>query len=176
VALIVEDGTRVPGAEAFSSVATFKMQSDNFGYDYSAFTDTQIEVALRKGCLYLKQDYRMRWKGVRYSATQPQDWPRSAVSTETGYYGNSYSYRYLVPPNVVPVEVVSANIILAQKVLSGTELFPDGTQKTAQETIGPITVKYEQGSSQRIQFDAVEALLAPFLSSLGGVNVQLVRG
>jgi len=37
-------------------------------------------------------------------------------------------------------------------------------------------MKYEQGSSQRMRFDAVEAMLAPFLSSLGGVNVGLVRG
>jgi len=176
MAIIVEDGTRVPGAEAFSSVATFKTQSDNFGYDYATFTDMQIEVSLRKGCLYLKQDYRMRWKGVRTSATQAQDWPRAGVSTEPVPYGAGYAARYVVPPDTVPAEVVSANIILAQKALSGTELFPDGTQKAAQETIGPITVKYEQGSSQRMRFDAVEAMLAPFLSSLGGVNVGLVRG
>jgi len=170
VALIVETGAGVAGAESLASVAQFKTESTNFGFDYSAFTDTQIEVALRKGCLFMRQEYRMRWKGYVVLATQAQDWPRCGVSTEPA------RMYYFTPSDTVPAEVVSANIILAQKVLSGTELFPDSTQKAAQETIGPITVKYEQGSSQRMRFDAVDALLAPFLSSLGGVNVGLVRG
>ena len=52
----------------------------------------------------------------------------------------------------------------------------DGTQRASQETVGPITVKYEQGSPQRVQFDAVTALLAVYLTGSRGVCVPLVRG
>lgn len=176
MSLLVEDGSVVVGAEAFASVAAFKTYSDNFGFAYAAFTDTQIEVALRLGARFMQQSFRLRWKGIRRIATQALDWPRAGVSTEPVAYGAHSSWRYIVQPDVVPVEVSDANIILAQKALSGTDLFPDATQKASQETIGPITVKYEQGSAQRVQFDAVEALLAPFLSSLGGVAVGLVKG
>lgn len=167
MALVVETGSIVAGAEAYASVAAYKAYSDLYGVSYSAYTDAQIETYLRQATRYLQQSFRQRWKGVRVSSAQVLDFPR---------YGIIVDQYYAVASTTVPVDVVNANIILAQKVAAGTDLFPDATQKASQETIGPITVKYEQGSSQRAQFDAVEALLAPYLSSLGGVSVGLVKG
>ena len=176
MSLIVETGAIVAGAESYATVAQFKTYSTNFGFNYAALSDTNIEVALRQATLYLTQQYRTLWKGVRRLATQSLDWPRAGVSTEPVTYGQHYSARYIVPPDTVPTEVVNACIIMAQKASAGVDLFPDGTQKTTQETIGPITVKYTDGSPQRVQYDAVESLLAVLLTSVGGVSVSLVRG
>lgn len=167
MSLTVEDGSVVAGAESFASVAAYKAYSDLYGVAYSAYTDTQIETYLRQATRYMQQSFRQRWKGTRVSPLQVLDFPR---------YGSVVDRYYIVASTTVPVDVVNACIILAQKVAAGTDLFPDATQKASQETIGPITVKYEQGSSQRAQFDAVEALLAPYLSSLGGMSVGLVKG
>lgn len=174
--LVVETGAIVAGAESFASVAQFKTYSTNFGFSYTTLSDAQIEVALRQATRYLTQEFRMRWKGIRVNAAQALDWPRSGVNTEPTSIGSRWAAYYLVPNDIVPTEVVNACIIMAQKASAGTDLFPDGTQKTIQETVGPITTKYADGSPQRVQYDAVESLLAVLLTSVGGVSVGLVRG
>ena len=174
MALIVETGVGLANSESYASVAELKTYWDNFGLSYAAFSDTQLEQHLRKGTRYMVQKYRLRWKGVRTSSTQALDWPRSGVATEPGALG--YGGLYVVDPNTVPTDIKNACIIMANKSSAGVDLFADGTQKAVEETIGPITVKYEQGSSQRVQYDSVSALLAPYLSSVGGVSVSLVKG
>ena len=175
--LLVETGSGASNSDSLASVASFKAYSGDFGFDYSAYTDTQIEVALRTATRYLGQRYRTSWKGFRTTGTQALDWPRYSVFTDNsgwGLHGGYRSYQFLIPNNVVPTDVVHACCILAQKSITGTDLFADGTQKTSEKTVGPITVKYEQGSPQRKQFDS--ALLAVYLTSTTGICVPLVRG
>lgn len=176
MSLIVEDGSVVANAASYATVAQFKAYSDDYGFSYAAFTDTQIEQFLRKGARYLVQSYRARWKGIRKIATQTLDWPRSGCNTEPMSLGSRWAAYYLVANTIVPTEVVNANIIMAQKTSDGTDLFADGTQRAAKKQVDPISIEYQVGSPQRIQFDAVEALLAPFLQSIGGVSIPLARG
>ena len=178
MALVVELGTGSATAESLASVADFKTYSDNFGFSYAAFTDTQLEQFLRQGTRYLEMQFRLRWKGVRTTTVQVLSWPRAGVVPEIGNSGattRGYYGRYVVDPNTIPPEVKYACIIMAQKASAG-DLYADRTQVAEQETIGPITVKYAPGSEQRTQYDSVTALLAPFLSSVGGVSVGLVKG
>lgn len=174
MALIVEDGTGLSTAEAYDSVAGFKAYADKFGFSYSAFTDTQIEQFLRQGARHMVQKFRLRWKGTRTTSTQALDFPRAGVSTvDNGAY---YSGQYVVDPNTVPDDIKNANNIFAQKASAGVDLFADGTQLAKREKIGQIEVEYEQGSRQRVQYDSVEAMLQPYLSSVGGISVPLVKG
>lgn len=178
MSLIVETGAVVTGAESYCTVAYALTHHSNLGNDtWATITTAQQEQALRRATMYMTQMYRMRWKGTRVQSAQNLDWPRAGVSTDPVGFGSARypSWQYLVQPNIVPDDIQRACAELAIKAAAG-DLFPDATQKASQETIGPITVKYEQGSAQRAQFAAVEALLAPYLSSLGGVSVGLVKG
>ena len=171
MALVVETGTGLANAESYASVTEFKTRSDNFGFVYSTFTDTQIEQYLRKATRYMVQEYRTQWKGYRGVSTQALDWPRYGVYTDpVGYGGQNY-----VASDVVPDDVKNACIDLAQKAPTVPDFFPDGTQQVTEKTVGPITLKYEQGSIQRKQFDAITATLSVYLNGSGRVNVQMVR-
>ena len=176
MALIVEDGSVVAGADSYASLALFKTYSDNFGFDYSAMTDTQIEQCLRKATVYMVQKYRSRWKGIRVQRLQSLDWPRTGVSTEPSSVGTRQATWYLIENFVVPLDVQNACILMAQKAFIDGDLYPDGTQRAAKETVGSISVEYVPGSLQRVQYDAVEALLAVYLLSTGNICVGMTRG
>lgn len=80
MALIVEDGTGLPDAEAYASVA---FCDDYFAARgntaWAAMGTPTKEAALRLGCDYMEAVYAQQWAGRRTSATQALSWPRSCA-------------------------------------------------------------------------------------------------
>lgn len=176
MALTVEDGTGLATAEAYISVTDADTHHSNFGNAaWALLTTAQKEQYLRRATQHMLQMYRPRWKGYRKTATQALDWPRSFVYLESFTHGATGAYPFLVSDTIVPNEVKTACADLALKASTET-LLPDGTQQVAEETVGPITVKYDQYSPANKQYFAIDAILSPYLNSLGGISVALTRG
>ena len=177
--LIVEDGTGVTSAESYITVADADTYFSNRGNTtWAALTTTAKEQALRKGCDYLVQTYRLRWKGVRVASTQSLDWPRASVErTDYSYSGlNGYTTVggvYYFPSDEVPTEVSRANAELAYRSLSA-DLLADVGAQVKSETVGPISVTYQDGARQSTSYKAIDAMLAPYLQAAGMISV--VRG
>src|SRR5690606_27756416 len=77
MALIVEDGTGLPNAEAYISVADADSYFAKRGNSaWAALTVDAKEVALRLGADYMAAVYGPRWCGERLTDTQALDWPR----------------------------------------------------------------------------------------------------
>lgn len=161
MALIVEDGSKVPGAESYISVSDATAYHSNRGnVAWAALTTAQMEVALRKATDYLLQAYRGNWKGYRILSTQALDWPRSNVLIEDGPYNN------LVAVNVVPQEVKNACAELALKTVTG-DLAPDLEQNVTREAVGPLSVDYDRYSPQYTRYRAIDMMLRLYLSETG---------
>ena len=176
MALITEDGSVVAGAESYATVAFCDTYHSNFGNAaWAALTTAQKEQYLRRATQHMLQMYRPRWKGYRKDAAQILDWPRSFVYQESFIHGAVGSYPYLVSDTIVPNEVKTACADLALKASTET-LLPDGTQQIAEETIGPITVKYDPYSPANKQYFSIDAILSPYLSGIGNVSVGLMKG
>lgn len=176
MALIVETGAVVAGAESYISVTDADTHHSNFGNTaWAALTTTAKEQYLRRATQHMLQMYRPRWKGYRKDASQVLDWPRSFVYLEPFVHGAVGSWPFLVSDTIVPNEVKTACADLALKASTET-LLPDGTQQVAEETVGPITVKYDQYSPANKQYFAIDAILSPYLNSIGGISVALTRG
>lgn len=176
MSLIVEDGTNVPGAESYASVNDADVYFDNRGVTiWSNLTIQEKEQALRRATDYMLERYRLRWKGGRIHFKQPLDWPRQGVSLEDFNGIPQMYYAYLVPYNVVPVEVKNACAELALRA-SINALNDDLQQNVLEEAVGPITTKYDPNSPQIPRYVKIDQLLAPFLVN-GGNNatVKLVR-
>ena len=168
MALIVEDGTQVAGAESYVSVAaatTFHANRGNAAW--ALLTTAQMEESLRKATDYMRQAYRGIWKGFRVSSSQVLDWPRANVQVEDG------PYRNIVATNIVPQEVKDACAILALTA-SAADLAPNLEQQTLSETVGPLSVTYSQSSPQYTRYRAIDMLLRPYISG-GGVMSKLER-
>lgn len=81
MALTVETGLGLADAESYVSVAEFKAYAALVGYDYTtpAYTDTQIEQALRRATIWLDARYRSAFQGEWTVSTQALEWPRAGV-------------------------------------------------------------------------------------------------
>ena len=173
MALIVEDGTIVAGAESYATVAqanAYHTARGNSAWELLDDVDAK-EPALRKATAYMVQMYRARWKGFRVSAAQPLDWPRMNVVLDDGPY--AYGYSTVLAINVVPQEVRDACAEFALRA-SVADLAPDLERAAQVETVGPISVTYDPASAESVRYRALDALLAPYLKG-SSMNATLVR-
>lgn len=174
MALVVETGAGLANAEAYISVADADAYFAARGNAaWAALTIDQKEQNLRKGADYMTAEYAGRWAGQRVTQTQALDWPRVYVPRRdvAGGYGPSPIYW---PSNVVPEPVRRANAELAVRAAGG-ELEPDAGAQVKSETVGPISVVYQDGARQGTAFKAVDNMLAPLLSGGGAGQIPVLR-
>lgn len=105
MALTVEDGSNVSGADAFVSASACSSFLTARGSDaFSAAATGKQESAIRRATQYLSA--AINWRGERaHGRDQPLAWPRSGVYDVEGWY---------VQPDAVPVEVRDATCLLAE--------------------------------------------------------------
>ena len=153
--MIVEDGTGLSNADSFVSVA----------YADKYFSDRNItawatlkskEALLIQATDYIEAVYSQAWKGTTLNETQSLSFPR-IIEYKTAY----------------PNRLKKAVCELALKADSGT-LLEDTEQRTIEESVGSITVKYAEFANQKTQYSFVYNLVSPYLLS-SGASVRLVR-
>lgn len=162
--LIVEDGTNVPNAESYASVA--QADAHHAGRSSAAWLDLDTDVkerCLRESTDYITQRYSGRWGGMRSLWDQALDWPRYNVPLVDSLNG----YR---PNDAVPPELVKACAELAYKT-NTTPLTTDTGRETLSETVDAISVTYAQGASRQTQYPAVEGWLKPLLVAPSSIKI-----
>jgi hypothetical protein len=155
MALTVEDGTGLAGADSFISLAAFKTACANLGYVLTAYTDPQLEVSLRKGFDYINTAWR--YKGTRLTAAQAGEFPRTDLVDWSGFTVTD-----------VPARVVKANVELGFKGLT-VDLYTDLDRggRVQSESVGPISVTYAADAPAGVVFRAAEQLLLPYIRKAG---------
>jgi len=171
MALVVESGAGLAGAESYCSVAFATAYHEARGNTAWAAlaSDTVREQQLRKATDYMAV-YRDRWAGYRATTAQALDWPRYDVPVKDAAYGAVMAYY---DSDTVPAAVARACAELALRAIDG-DLNEDLDAPVIEETVGPITTRYAQGTRQTKRYPAIDALLMPFFA--GGENsLKVVR-
>lgn len=153
MALIVEDGTGMPNAESYVSVATADAYHAAMGNtEWAEAETTAKEVALRRGTQYI--DTRYAFVSEPRNATQALAWPR------VGYPW--------------PVKAItSATCELALRGLSSALYVDAGDAPVTRETVGPITVEYGASINDgQTRYSVVDDLLRSLLVA-GGSRLSL---
>ncbi len=166
MSIVVEDGTGLSTAESYISIAdadTYFINRGITSWDALDNTDDK-EPALRKATEYMINEYRKRWQGARFTEAQALDWPRVGVVVDS----------WSIDSDSVPEIIARACAEFALKSISET-LQPDLEQGVLKEKVGPIEVEYDKTSPQAKRFKQIDAMLAPFLSGIGGASVGLIR-
>lgn len=162
MALIVEDGTNVAGADAYDSVAGCSAWAVKyFGHALTGSNDDK-EAAIRRVVAYLDG---LKWKGTRtHGRGQSRAWPRDGVTDCEGLY---------IASDVIPPELIFAQHVLARvEFQSPGALSPSlnlgGVVK--REKVDVIEVEYDtarlQGNAQEMRpiitmaMDKIGCLLA----------------
>ena len=144
--LIVEDGSLVPGADSFVSLAeadSYLAKRGRGNWPPAPAQGTDPETTRKQAALIRAADYLngLNWKGRKLSG-RVLAWPRAEVVDEDGR---------AVPETEVPEAVRAAACRLAELILSGTELQPllprGGAIKS--ESAGTLSVTYESGADYR---------------------------
>lgn len=196
MALTVEDGTVVAGANSYVTAAEADTYFENIGETLWTQTagDEAKEAALAKAASYMQQKYRLQWKGSRVEAFQSLDWPRRGVDVPDffdPFYRQvnvplQFQDTVFIGENVIPEEVKQAQMLLALATLdsagaSSTNLQPSLGRLTKREKVGSLEVEYMdpgQGgqSRQTTYYWDAENLLSPYLRPSRGHTGMLVRG
>jgi hypothetical protein len=174
--LEVEDGTANANAESYISVAdatTYHAARGNAAWAALA-TDAIREQHLRKATEHMLGEYRLKWAGVRLTATQALDWPRAYVPRQDYYVAvGTVDGALYYPQDEVPIEVARACAELALRSIDGV-LAADATRAVRREKVDVLEVEYEPGAKDETKYTAVDALLRPFMRS-GSGSMRLVR-
>ena len=125
MALIVEDGTVVAGADSFLSLIDARTTASNYGIALPV-DDTEAEVSLRQGYLNLLNQERYL-QGSRVSADQTGIYPR------TGAYNNCFP----VASDSIPEEVKLSQLYAAEAISQGTSV----NESTSGEALKSFDVK-----------------------------------
>lgn len=179
MALIVEDGTQVVGAESYASVTFADIYHSARGNaKWSSLSVAQKEARLRKATQYLTAMYRPRWAGTRMSSTQALDWPRGYVYLRPFVRGALDPFAlspYLLASNTVPLEVQQATAEMALRADDDVELLADLSQQVLSEQVGSLQVTYSERSPQQKRYPLIDGLLSDYLGGGSSVNHELVR-
>lgn len=107
MAIIVETGANISGAEAYADAAAFDAWAANFYGAALTGTTAAKESAIRRAVVYLDA---LSWSGqASFGRDQALAWPRAYVSDRDGF---------AVAANTIPPEVIEAQHMLARLELA----------------------------------------------------------
>lgn len=161
MALIIEDGTGVAGANSYIDVAAARAYAAARGAVLPA-ADIEVEQLLIKAMDFIEA-FRSEFQGLKSSASNPLQWPRVGVVLDGFPLGG----------DVIPQVLKDAQAQLAIDAQT-TDLMPTGSGKeVVMEKVDVVQVQYAETGDTNPQpaFTKAEALLKPLLKSglFGGV-------
>ena len=154
MALVVEDGSIVPGANAYVDLASVRAYALARGIVLPV-DDDECSVLVIKATDYLESK-RCLYQGWRVTSLQDLSWPRSNIFI----YGEDF------PPNAIPGLLTNAQMALTVIANSGVDLLPliDSSRFVTKEKVGPIATEYSDPAKYDLVgpvFTAVDAMLKP---------------
>lgn len=167
--LIVEDGSIVPGADSYTSLADARVLADKFGWTLPE-DDGEAEAALRNGAAYIDLQESILC-GTRVSAEQSLAFPRNGLKV----------YGFHVANNTIPKQVIHAQIAAAVEYGKGSDVrgSTDGRITTHEEVVGAVVVEYADngvtGSTITITA-ALDALRPLICGGNNGFQFRVQRG
>jgi hypothetical protein len=134
MALVVEDGSVVAGANTYVTLAEFKAWADDRGITYG--TDAAVTQQIYRAMDYFE---RLQFIGNKANENQPLQWPRTEALID-GYYADATE----IPP---PVKTALYESIVVEA--AGNSELEVQDRKTIREKIGDIEVQYADNSENR---------------------------
>jgi hypothetical protein len=164
MALTVETGAGLAGADAYVSQDDFKSYCSARQYDLIGRQPAELDAKLRLATQYI--DTQWRFKGTRLSASQALEFPRSGLVDWSGFTISG-----------VPKRLKDAACELAFAALS-TDLYEvaDRGGRIKSESVGPISVTYADDAPAGKVFTFATRLLQPFVRDTSDIGAPEFGG
>lgn len=159
MALIVEDGTKVTGANSYVSDADYVAYAAARGVTIGADATTRKQELIK--AMDFLESYRDEFKGTKLTRDQALQWPRYEVWIDS----------YAIDSDTIPDELKNAQMEAAILSIT-TSLSPSGSVQNVQsESIGNLSVSYYSGGSwQTVQHKNVDRFLGALINSGGKIR------
>lgn len=160
MALVIEDGSIVSGANSFITVAELRTFANQRGVELPT-EDGDLEPIIVQAADYINS-YEPKFKGARVNYDQPMAWPRSGVKV----------YGAEVAETVIPAQLKASQAQASILVVNGVDLMPNITNYAIRrQKVDVLEVEYAAGGGQNNaatpeivpKFPTVEALIKPLL-------------
>jgi len=165
MAIVVEDGTQVAGANSYVSLADARLILADYGQDLDV-VDATAEEQLFFGMSYIEQ-FRSEYTGSKKTKEQAAQWPRFSA----------YLDGWLIDSNTIPQELINSQVFAAYEVAQGANLEPnDSGRKIASESVtSGLNRSYFKSSAtaKSVVYKRVMNELDPLLSQ--NKNLKLLR-
>jgi len=145
MALVIEDGSVVTGANSYVTLAEFKAWADSRDISYNA-DDNVLEAQILRAMDYIE---RLYFIGNKANENQPLQWPRTEALID-GYYADATEI-----PKEVKIAVYEATVVEA----AGYSELEIQSRKTLRERVGDIEVQYAENSENRTITPALQYAL-----------------
>jgi len=150
MALVVEDGSNVSGANTYVTLAEFKAWADERGITYD--NDAAVTKHIYRAMDFIE---RQNFQGRKANETQPLQFPRTDVIID-GYY---------VDANEIPKELKIALYEQINIEHLGYSNLATVDRRTISESIGDISVTYANNSSSKTDTPALTYALKKLIIS-----------
>lgn len=160
MALVIEDGSIVTGADSYITVAEYTAWADaRFGDSRSTLP---ADTAAYEAIILRAMDYfeGLDFQGVLVNRDQPLQWPRS----------DAYIDGYDVPSDEIPDEVKKALYEITYTEETGVGELNAVDRKVESEKVGPIAVTYSSSSASRTISPALSRSLRKLTSGTSGLG------
>ena len=145
MALVIEDGSVVTGANSYVTLAEFKAWADSRDISYNA-DDNVLEAQILRAMDYIE---RLYFIGNKANENQLLQWPRTEALID-GYYADATEI-----PKEVKIAVYEATVVEA----AGYSELEIQSRKTLRERVGDIEVQYADNSENRTITPALQYAL-----------------
>jgi hypothetical protein len=168
--LIIEDGSGVPNANSYVSAANARIYASSRQFNNLPADDPTCEGYLLQATTWLEAQYD-RYQGQQTAFTQALQWPRMNVFINDPFNP--------LAVNVIPPQLIAAQVMLAVNVASGVVLFPTRSQPFVKtKKVGPLEKEFSEiiGTLVTPTMTMIEALLKPlFWQKTGGGTLTATR-
>lgn len=159
MAIVVEDGTRVTGANSYVTEAELTTYATARGITITGDT----EELLIKAMDYLES---LEYKGIKVAFDQALQWPRADV----------YIDDYLVDIDEIPYELKKAEYEVALSIDAGVDPLANITRLKDSVSVGPISVTYSKTQATTIVRKIDLALRKLLRAGASGASFPVLRG
>lgn len=143
MALIVENGTIVPNADSYVSVADYETWADARGFEYD---DTVIEGQILRAMDYIET---LRFIGQKSTKAQSLQFPRVGVVVD----------GFELDFNEIPEQLKKAVFESVKAESEGVSQLANVERRTVREKVGEIEVEYAQNSNSVTSVIAINRAL-----------------
>jgi len=144
MAIVVEDGTLVSGANSYITLAEFKAWADDRGITYG--NDSLLSQQLYRATDYFET---LRFRGLKADENQTMQWPRDQVLID----------GYAVDSNEIPSEVKLSIYELIKIEIDGDSKLAPSEREVTSEQIDSIKITYKDNAGMKRSTPALERAL-----------------